>query len=224
MTQSALDVRDLTLRFGAVTALDGVTFAVPDGEIFAVIGPNGAGKSSLFNVVTRLYQPTSGTVAMHGEDLLSLRARDLPSRGLTRSFQNLGLCPDLTVLVNVMLGRHHRMSPGALAAGLSLLGSRRQERAARAAAVGALNDRRHRQPDRRRSPRAVLLAHRHRPDPPGDAAEHGVLGVHAGTQSHWGQRPVLGRLLRPEAHPTQRVVPGGGQVRRAPAHSGSPTR
>ena len=140
MTAPALDVRGVGLRFGAVQALDDVSFTVPEGQLFAVIGPNGAGKSSLFNVLTRLYEPTSGTAALHGEDLLGLRARDLPAKGLVRSFQNLGLCPDLTVLVNVMLGRHHRMGHGALAGGLGLPGARREERRNREAATRALDE------------------------------------------------------------------------------------
>ena len=140
MSAPALDVRGVGLAFGAVRALDDVSFTVPEGQLFAVIGPNGAGKSSLFNVLTRLYEPTSGTAALHGEDLLGLRARDLPAKGLVRSFQNLGLCPDLTVLVNVMLGRHHRMGHGALAGGLGLPGARREERRNREAALRALDE------------------------------------------------------------------------------------
>ena len=140
MTAPALDVRGVGLRFGAVQALDDVSFTVPEGQLFAVIGPNGAGKSSLFNVLTRLYEPTSGTAALHGEDLLGLRARNLPAKGLVRSFQNLGLCPDLTVLVNVMLGRHHRMRHGAVAGGLGLPSARREERHNREAAIRALDD------------------------------------------------------------------------------------
>jgi branched-chain amino acid transport system ATP-binding protein len=131
-----LEVRDLALRFGAITAFAGVSFDVERGELFAVIGPNGAGKSSLFNVLSRVYEPDEGSVRVDGGDFLALRTDRLAALGVARSFQNLGVIDHLTALENVLVGRHHLMRSGALRAGLGL--ARREERAHRAAALDAL--------------------------------------------------------------------------------------
>jgi branched-chain amino acid transport system ATP-binding protein len=132
-----LEVRDLTLRFGAVTAFEDVSFDVEPGELFAVIGPNGAGKSSLFNALTRVYQPDAGTVRVDGRDLLRLRRDRLATAGVARSFQNLGVFPHLTALENVLVGRHHLMRSGLVRDGLGL--ARREERRHRDAALEALD-------------------------------------------------------------------------------------
>ena len=131
-----LEVRDLTLRFGAITAFEGVSFDVARGELLAVIGPNGAGKSSLFNVLSRVYEPQSGSVRLAGEDLLARHRSELAACGVARSFQNLGLVGELTALENVLIGRDHLMRCGALRGGLGL--ARREERAHRDAARRAL--------------------------------------------------------------------------------------
>jgi branched-chain amino acid transport system ATP-binding protein len=133
-----LEVRDLTLRFGSVTAFDEVAFDVARGELFAVIGPNGAGKTSLFNVLSRVYQPTAGSVRFEGADLLRLRASGLAGAGIARTFQNLGLFGDLTALDNVLIGRHHLMRSGPLRSGVWLGYARREEARHRAAAREAL--------------------------------------------------------------------------------------
>jgi branched-chain amino acid transport system ATP-binding protein len=138
-----LSVRDLTLRFGAVTAFSGVSFDVGRGEVFAVIGPNGAGKSSLFNALSRVYEPTDGVVELDGRDFLRLRPHQLAGRGIARSFQNLGVFPQLTVLENVMVGRHHLMKGGAARGGLGLArGEERRHRDAALAAMGFVDIRR----------------------------------------------------------------------------------
>jgi branched-chain amino acid transport system ATP-binding protein len=136
MPAPLLSVRDLTLRFGAVTAFDAVSFDVAPGDLFAVIGPNGAGKSSLFNALSRVYEPSGGTVTFDGRDFLRLAPRRLARMGIARSFQNLGVFPALTVLENVMVGRHHLMRAGTLRGGLCL--ARGEERHHRAAALEAL--------------------------------------------------------------------------------------
>ena len=141
MTVSAtamLEVRELTLSFGNVTAFEGVSFDVARGELFAVIGPNGAGKTSLFNVLSRVYQPTAGSVRFEGADLLRLRAWGLAGVGFARTFQNLGLFGELTALENVLIGRHHLMRSGPLRSGVWLGYARREERVHRAAAMEAL--------------------------------------------------------------------------------------
>jgi branched-chain amino acid transport system ATP-binding protein len=136
MAEQLLSVNDLSLRFGPVTAFCGVSFDVARGEVFAVIGPNGAGKSSLFNALSRVYEPSEGIVKLDGKDFLRLRAHQLAAQGIARSFQNLGVFPQLTVLENVMVGRHHLMKAGALRGGLGL--SRGEERRHRDAALAAL--------------------------------------------------------------------------------------
>jgi branched-chain amino acid transport system ATP-binding protein len=143
MAERLLSVSDLTLRFGPVTAFSGVSFDVARGEVFAVIGPNGAGKSSLFNALSRVYEPSDGVVRLDGRDFLKLRPHQLAGHGIARSFQNLGVFPQLTVLENVMVGRHHLMKGGALRGGLGLArGEERRHRGAALAALGFVDIRR----------------------------------------------------------------------------------
>ena len=101
-----LDVREVTVRFGGVVALDGLSFSIEEGQICALIGPNGAGKTTLFNVVSRVYDPTSGTVTYEGKDLTKLEPHQIAKEGIGRTFQNLALWKGLTVLENVMVGMH----------------------------------------------------------------------------------------------------------------------
>ncbi|MBN7793576.1 ABC transporter ATP-binding protein [Microbacterium esteraromaticum] len=101
-----LDVRDLTLRFGGATTLDGVSFDVAEGELFAVIGPNGAGKTSTFNCISGVYRPQAGSILLDGEPLLGSAPDEVARRGVARSFQNVELFDNLTVLDNLLLGRH----------------------------------------------------------------------------------------------------------------------
>jgi branched-chain amino acid transport system ATP-binding protein len=131
-----LAVRDLSLRFESICAFEDVSFDVAPGELLAVIGPNGAGKSSLFNVLSRVYEPQTGSVRLDGEDLLALRPRELAGCGVARSFQNLGVVGELTALENVLLGRDHLMRAGALRGGLGL--ARAEEREHREVAKRAL--------------------------------------------------------------------------------------
>jgi branched-chain amino acid transport system ATP-binding protein len=131
-----LEVRDLTLRFGTICAFEDVSFDVGRGELLAIIGPNGAGKSSLFNVLSRVYEPQSGSVRLEGQDLLERRPRELARCGVARSFQNLGVVGDMTALENVLIGRDHLMRAGALRGGLGL--ARGEERTHRKAALRAL--------------------------------------------------------------------------------------
>jgi len=135
---SLLQVRDLELRFGELTAFQDVSFDLGEGELLAVIGPNGAGKTSLFNVLSRVYRPTAGRVWMGDHDLLSLRASQLAGIGVARTFQNLGLFAHLSALENVLIGRHHLMRAGTLRAGLWWGFAGREERRHRAKAMEAL--------------------------------------------------------------------------------------
>lgn len=122
-----LAVDGITMRFGGITALDGVGFAVEQGTAVGLIGPNGAGKTTLFNCLTRRCTPDEGTVHYEGRDLLSLPPHTVAGHGIARTFQNLGLFQHLTVRENVMVGAHHRGSAGYLAAALRLPRVRREE-------------------------------------------------------------------------------------------------
>jgi len=123
-----LAVEDVTLRFGGITALAGVSFTVAPGTVHALIGPNGAGKSSCFNVISGLYRPTGGRVRLGDDMLTDLRPHRLAGLGVGRSFQNIALSPGSTVRDNVMLGRHALTSGGFFAGGLRLPRTRRTER------------------------------------------------------------------------------------------------
>jgi branched-chain amino acid transport system ATP-binding protein len=103
-----LAVRDVTLRFGGIVALDGVSFDVEQGHISGLIGPNGAGKTTAFNVITRLYKPDSGEVELDGESLLRVPAHGIVNRGIARTFQNIQLFRSMSVLENVLVGAHSR--------------------------------------------------------------------------------------------------------------------
>ncbi|NVN97945.1 MAG: ABC transporter ATP-binding protein [Geobacteraceae bacterium] len=109
-----LEVRNLTQRFGGITALEDISFNVTKGEITGVIGPNGAGKTTLFNIVTGIYAQTSGTVHLEGKDISALPAEMLAAKGLVRTFQNIELFGNMTVLENVMLGLHTQSRSGIL--------------------------------------------------------------------------------------------------------------
>jgi branched-chain amino acid transport system ATP-binding protein len=112
-----LSVEAVTVRFEGVIALSDVSFAVRPGELFAIIGPNGAGKTSLFNVLSRVYQPASGRVRFDGRDLLKVRTHQIARAGIARTFQNLGQFPYMTVLDYLLLGRHIRMHSGIVLGG-----------------------------------------------------------------------------------------------------------
>ncbi len=127
-----LSVKNLTVRFAGVTALSDVSLEVFPGELFAVIGPNGAGKTSLFNVLSRVYQPVAGSVTFNGRNLLKLKTHQVAPAGIARTFQNLGQFPFTTVLDYLLLGRHPRMKSGILLGGLFIGPTAREERENRA--------------------------------------------------------------------------------------------
>ncbi|MGH7660618.1 MAG: ATP-binding cassette domain-containing protein, partial [Vulcanimicrobiaceae bacterium] len=108
-----LKLEGLSIRFGGVAALSDVSFEIEEGRITGLIGPNGAGKTTCFNCITRLYQPTSGSITFAGDDLLRVPAHRIAGRGIARTFQNLELFTSMTVLDNVMVGVAARPSNGA---------------------------------------------------------------------------------------------------------------
>src|SRR5438477_366797 len=127
-----LSVNDISVRFAGVKALTAVSFQVQPGALFAVIGPNGAGKTSLFNVLSRVYQPVAGQVTFDGHNLLRLKTHQVPRLGIARTFQNLGQFPTTTVLDYLLLGRHIRMRSGVLLGGIYLGMTRSEEKRNRA--------------------------------------------------------------------------------------------
>jgi branched-chain amino acid transport system ATP-binding protein len=122
-----LEFDRVTLRFGGLTALSEVSFSVSPGELFAIIGPNGAGKTSIFNCLNGVYRPQEGTARFAGQSILGRRPVALARLGIARTFQNLGLFSTLTVLENILLGRHHLMKTGFLAGALWWGPARREE-------------------------------------------------------------------------------------------------
>ncbi len=117
MAETLLELANLTMRFGGVTALDTVTLNVDRGEIFGLIGPNGAGKTTVFNVVTGVFEPTNGEVRFTGKNIAGLSRNEITRLGIARTFQNIRLFREMTALENVMVGAdaHHRTSvPGAI--------------------------------------------------------------------------------------------------------------
>jgi len=110
-----LSVREVSMRFGGIVALDGVSLAIDEGRIAGLIGPNGAGKTTLFNCISRLYTPHHGEIVFDGRSLLGLPSHRIAALGVGRTFQNLALFPRMTVLENVMIGVHSRTRSGFLA-------------------------------------------------------------------------------------------------------------
>ena len=111
-----LEVEELHLSFAGITAIDGVSLTVHNGELFAVIGPNGAGKTSIFNCISGLYRPDRGAIRFEGRNLIGMKPHRIADLGVARTFQNIELFPQMTVLDNLMLGRHQHVRYGALAA------------------------------------------------------------------------------------------------------------
>jgi len=134
-----LRVEDVHLNFAGVRAIDGVSFAVDRHELFAVIGPNGAGKTSIFNVLSGVYRPQRGRLVFDGVDLVGRRPHAIAALGIARTFQNVELFANLTVLDNLMLGRHNHIRYGPLAA-IAWLGRARREEIASRTAVEEIVD------------------------------------------------------------------------------------
>ncbi len=127
-TGAALEVTDLSLRFGGVHAIDAFSLSVAPGELLGIIGPNGAGKSSLFNCLSGAYTPTTGTIKLDGEDITTARPHARAARGLARTFQNLVTFPELSVVDNLLLGAQVTLSGRFLRSGLLTPGIRTEER------------------------------------------------------------------------------------------------
>jgi branched-chain amino acid transport system ATP-binding protein len=119
--------QDISISFGGIRAVDGVTFDVAQGEIFAIVGPNGAGKSTIFNLISRIYEPTGGRLVFQGQDITNVAPHTIARRGIARTFQNIELFEHATVLDNLLIGRHCRATPNIFAEMLFTGGVRRRE-------------------------------------------------------------------------------------------------
>ncbi len=127
MTDHLLDVDSITLRFGGVTAINHVSFHVNDGELFSIIGPNGAGKTSIFNTISQVYRPQEGDIKWRGESIMDLRPDKVANLGIARTFQNIELFANMTVVDNLLTGRHIRMNRSWLAGALWFGPAKREE-------------------------------------------------------------------------------------------------
>ena len=118
MSETLLEVSDLSMRFGGLLAVDGVSFSVKRDEVFAIIGPNGAGKTTVFNCVGGFYKPSGGRIVMDGKDITGMPSHKVAHHGLVRTFQNVRLFKQLTVLENLLVAQHtqveNRLLPGLL--------------------------------------------------------------------------------------------------------------
>ena len=130
-----LSIENLTKSFGGVHAVQDVSFSVKPGSIHSVIGPNGAGKTTLFNLVTGVYTPTSGRIMFNGENVAGMSPDALARRGMSRTFQNLQVCMNMSALDNVMVGSHLRLNQNLFASMLRLPAVRRADEASREEAV-----------------------------------------------------------------------------------------
>ncbi|HEX8989923.1 MAG TPA: ABC transporter ATP-binding protein [Rhodocyclaceae bacterium] len=136
---SMLSIRNVGKHFGGLNVLEDVNFEVPGGSIFGLIGPNGAGKTTVFNLVTGLLQPSSGSIALQGRDLAGLPPHLITQLGIARTFQNIRIFRDMTLLENVMVGMHHLVDYGPLATFFATRACRDAERQARERAFELLS-------------------------------------------------------------------------------------
>lgn len=123
-----LQLNNLTMTFGGVTALSDITLSVAKGDITGIIGPNGAGKTTLFNIVTGIYRQTTGRVSLEDRDITGRTPEQLAKHGMVRTFQNIELFGQMTVLENVMVGLHTKSRSGLLSCALKLPGHLKEER------------------------------------------------------------------------------------------------
>ncbi|MDB5742330.1 MAG: amino acid/amide transporter ATP-binding protein 1, family [Polaromonas sp.] len=118
MNMALLEVKDLSIHFGGVKAVQNVSFDIDAGIVYAVIGPNGAGKTTLFNLITGIYTPTSGSIELDGQPIAGKSPDVLAQRGVARTFQNLQICMNMSAIENVMVGAHLRLDRNLLKAAL----------------------------------------------------------------------------------------------------------
>ncbi len=124
---AALEIQNVTLKFGGLIALNGVTFNLSEGELCALVGPNGAGKTALLNCISGVYRPTAGAIVARGVKVSSLRIQKIAASGIGRSFQHAELFPHMTVTENLLVGRHLLMHTGVLSGAFYYGQAKREE-------------------------------------------------------------------------------------------------
>jgi len=122
-----LELNNITKNFGGITALTDVSFKINDGEIFGLIGPNGAGKATMFNIITNMYLPTSGEIRFLGENISGTKPHKITDKGICRTFQNIRLFSQMTVLENVLVGGHCRIKSGVISSVIRTKSQRKEE-------------------------------------------------------------------------------------------------
>ncbi len=132
---SMLEVKDLSIHFGGVKAVQNVSFNIDSGIVYSVIGPNGAGKTTLFNLITGVYKPTTGEIKLDGEAIHGKSPNQLAQRGVARTFQNLQICLNMSAVENVMVGAHLRLDRNLVKAALRFPGLKKGDRELRAEAA-----------------------------------------------------------------------------------------
>jgi len=133
-----LEVKDLSIHFGGVKAVQNVSFSIDAGIVYAVIGPNGAGKTTLFNLITGIYTPTSGAIVLDGQSIVGKSPDALAQRGVARTFQNLQICMNMSAVENVMVGAHLRLDRNLLKACLRWPSLRQRDRDLHQEAAGLM--------------------------------------------------------------------------------------
>ncbi len=128
---SLFEITNLGVHFGGIRAVDNVSFSVEAGEIFTIIGPNGAGKTTTFNLISRIYDATNGSIRFNGQDITKVPPHRIAAMGIARTFQNIELFDAASVLDNLLLGRHPHANAGIVASALFLPSVRSAERAHR---------------------------------------------------------------------------------------------
>ena len=128
---SLLELDSVTLKFGGLTAVNNLSMSVEEGQVFALVGPNGAGKSTVFNLISRFYTPVAGSITFDGKDVLTMAPHEVPNLGIARTFQNIELFHQATVLQNLLVGRHRHWQTNMIAQMLHLPSVRAEERAHR---------------------------------------------------------------------------------------------
>src|SRR5216683_58905 len=134
MPQPLLEIKNLSISFGGIVAVESLDLQVNSGEIVGLIGPNGAGKTTVFNCISRFYEPNRGTIHFLSRDITRARSHEIIRRGIARTFQNVELCRSMTTLENLLVGQHVVIRSGVIRDGLRLRGVRAEEARATARA------------------------------------------------------------------------------------------
>jgi len=124
---SLLKMNSVSLNFGGIKALNGINFEVAEGELYALIGPNGAGKTTIFNCISGIYNPNKGDIWLEGENITRMKPHRIAEKGIARTFQNIALFKNMSVIENLLIGSHHLLKTGVLGGGIFWGKARKEE-------------------------------------------------------------------------------------------------